>query len=108
MTVDVRAEQGRARLRVRDTGIGIAAEDQPRVFDRFFRADPARTHTAGQGTGLGLCIVAEMVAAHEGSVQVTSTPGEGTTFTVELPLAESPGKPAAEPPATASSTQEQE
>ncbi len=71
---------------VRDEGQGIAPEDQARVFERFWRADPARVRSRG-GTGLGLAIVASLVQAHGGSVDVTSKPGHGATFTVRLPLA---------------------
>ncbi len=72
-----------ARLQVRDTGVGIAAEDLPFIFDRFWRADRARgerTHS-----GLGLAIVQQLVQAHGGRIDVQSTVGTGTTFSVELP-----------------------
>jgi heavy metal sensor kinase len=69
-------------LSVADTGIGIAAEQHPRVFERFFRADEAR---ASGGTGLGLAICRSIVLAHGGSIDFTSAPGAGTTFTVRLP-----------------------
>jgi two-component system OmpR family sensor kinase len=83
--VAVRRSAGRAEIEVRDEGPGIAAEDQARVFERFWRADPARARNRG-GTGLGLAIVASLVAAHDGTVDVASEPGKGTTFTVRLPL----------------------
>jgi two-component system phosphate regulon sensor histidine kinase PhoR len=70
------------RIRVADTGIGIAPEHQGRVFERFYRADPSHTIP---GTGLGLAIVKEIVTAHNGSVQLDSKPGKGSTFTVTLP-----------------------
>ncbi len=69
---------------VADTGPGISAEDLPHVFDRFWRADKSRARSTG-GSGLGLAIVRKLVEAHGGSVGVTSTSGEGTTFTVRLP-----------------------
>jgi two-component system sensor histidine kinase BaeS len=69
---------------VQDTGVGIAAEDLQRVFDRFWRADPARQRATG-GSGLGLTIVRRIVTDHAGTVDVTSTPGAGTTFTIRLP-----------------------
>jgi heavy metal sensor kinase len=69
---------------VRDTGIGIPPEHLPRVFDRFYRVDRARTRAEG-GTGLGLSIVRSIVAAHGGTVELSSTPGQGTTCTVTLP-----------------------
>ncbi len=71
------------RLRVADTGSGIAPEDLPFVFDRFFRADPARVHTGG--SGLGLSIVRSIAAAHGGMVTAESEPGHDSAFTVTLP-----------------------
>lgn len=81
-------------LSVADKGPGIALEDQARVFERFWRADPARTRSKG-GSGLGLAIVASLVEGHGGTVKVASQPGQGTTFVVRLPLLDA--KPAAEP-----------
>ncbi|MBI5826115.1 MAG: HAMP domain-containing protein, partial [Deltaproteobacteria bacterium] len=78
-------EGGNAVLRVRDTGAGIAAEDLPYIFDRFYRADKARTGGVG-GAGLGLSICKEIVAAHGGAIGVESEPGKGSVFTVKLPL----------------------
>lgn len=75
-----------ATVSVADTGPGLTDEDAARVFERFYRADPARNRNAG-GTGLGLSIVAGLVAAHGGTVTVDSAPGDGATFRVELPLA---------------------
>src|SRR3954452_8278368 len=71
-------------MTVRDTGVGIAAEDLPRVFDRFHRVDRARGRTQ-EGSGIGLALVRELVAMHGGSVDVASELGRGTTFTVTLP-----------------------
>jgi signal transduction histidine kinase len=71
---------------VRDTGIGIAAGDLPHIFDRFWRADPARSRTGDRpGIGLGLAITKWIVEAHGGSITVQSRPGRGTLFTVWLP-----------------------
>ncbi len=78
----VDADGDRARIRVTDRGIGIAAEHQARVFERFERAVPAQ-HFGG--LGLGLYIVRQIVEAHGGVIRVESTPGAGATFTVELP-----------------------
>jgi two-component system OmpR family sensor kinase len=78
----------RVELRVRDTGPGIAAEDIPYVFDRFYRADKARSRAAG-GVGLGLAISRWIAEAHGGSIHVVSTLGEGSTFTVSLPTSRS-------------------
>ena len=65
--------------------IGIAPEDQKRVFERFFRVDQARSRSTG-GTGLGLAIVKHVVANHGGNIKVWSRPGTGSTFTIELPV----------------------
>ena len=75
-----------AELSVRDEGPGITEEDQARVFERFWRADPARVRRTG-GSGLGLAIVASLVQAHGGTVDLQSEPGHGATFMVRLPLA---------------------
>jgi signal transduction histidine kinase len=72
-------------LKVTDTGIGISEEDQTRVFERFFRVDKARARETG-GTGLGLAITKEIVSKHHGSIKIHSKEGEGTTFTVRIPL----------------------
>ncbi|MFE9189434.1 ATP-binding protein [Micromonospora sp. NPDC007208] len=87
--VRLRAEPGGfAVVEVADTGPGLSAEQSERVFERFYRADAARTRRAdgNTGTGLGLAIVAALVAAHHGSVEVAETPGGGATFRVRLPL----------------------
>ena len=76
-----------AVITVADTGQGIAPEDLPHIFDRFYRADKARTRAAG-GTGLGLSIVKWIVDAHHGRVEVESTLGEGSTFRIHLPVIE--------------------
>jgi two-component system sensor histidine kinase BaeS len=71
-------------LEVGDTGSGIAPEDLPHVFDRFWRADRSRSRATG-GRGLGLAVVKHLVGAHGGTVTVTSAVGAGTTFTIRLP-----------------------
>lgn len=96
--VSVHSREAQATLVVSDTGVGIPTADQPRLFERFFRADQARTHQEGQGTGLGLSIVAEIVAAHHGTIEVTSEFGVGTTVTVQLPVPQSAPQPPAEAP----------
>ena len=82
--VRVRAQDGEALLTVRDTGVGMSPAELTRVFDRFWRADPARQRATG-GTGLGLTIAQRIVRDHAGRIGVTSEPGTGTTFTVHLP-----------------------
>ncbi|GAB3825218.1 sensor histidine kinase [Kribbella italica] len=85
VTVSVGTRDGHAVLEVADTGQGLSEEQKARVFERFYRADSARTRVTG-GSGLGLSIVAALVAAHRGQVKVADTPGGGATFTVSLPL----------------------
>ena len=75
----------KAVLKVVDSGIGITLEDQTRIFERFYRADKARSRELG-GAGLGLAIARGIVLQHHGSIEVESVPGKGSTFLVELPL----------------------
>lgn len=82
VVVDVDTADGRALLRVRDTGVGIDPAELPRIWDRLFRGDRSRTK---RGLGLGLSLVKAVVEAHGGRVDVTSAPGRGSTFTVSLP-----------------------
>ena len=81
----VRVAPDEAVLEVWDTGIGIPAEALPRVFDRFFRVDPSRSRSDG-GSGIGLSIVKAICAAHRGRVEVLSTVGKGSRFSIHLPL----------------------
>ncbi|MHC5020863.1 MAG: sensor histidine kinase [Planctomycetota bacterium] len=85
-TVDVSLSvpNGTVELQVRDTGSGIPAASLPHLFERFYRVDPARSREEG-GSGLGLAITKWIVEAHKGAIEVESTEGEGTTFTVRLP-----------------------
>jgi signal transduction histidine kinase len=69
-------------IRVMDTGIGIPAQDLPKIFDRLFRGEKSRSH---RGLGLGLCMVQAVVRAHQGSIEVESNPGKGSIFRVFLP-----------------------
>jgi heavy metal sensor kinase len=85
VTVHTERRGGSSVVDVADTGIGIPAEHLPRVFDRFYRVDKARSRSEG-GTGLGLSIAQSIVNAHGGTIELTSTVGEGTTCTVTLAL----------------------
>ncbi|PDO09242.1 MAG: two-component sensor histidine kinase [Candidatus Reconcilbacillus cellulovorans] len=91
-SVDIRLhdEPDAVRLIVRDTGVGIAPEHIPHVFERFYRADPSRSRKTG-GSGLGLAIVKKLVDAHGGSIRLDSAPGRGTAVTVRLPKAGAAG-----------------
>jgi len=81
--VALEAQSGKAVLAVSDAGVGLSAEELPRVFDRFWRASAERGRG---GTGLGLAIAARICTAHGGTIQVSSRPGQGSCFRVELPL----------------------
>ncbi|MDQ2787700.1 MAG: HAMP domain-containing histidine kinase [Chloroflexota bacterium] len=86
ITLGVRRVGANAVVTVADSGEGIAPDDLPRVWDRFYRADPARPRHAGQGgLGLGLAIVRAIIVAHGGDATIASTPGIGTTVTLTLP-----------------------
>jgi two-component system sensor histidine kinase SenX3 len=84
VSVVVRRTDGLVEIAVSDQGIGIAAGDQDRIFERFYRVDPARSRATG-GTGLGLSIVKHVAANHGGEVTLWSVPGQGSTFTLRLP-----------------------
>jgi two-component system phosphate regulon sensor histidine kinase PhoR len=84
IAVRVSAEPGGSVLEVADTGIGIPRSEQGRIFERFYRVDPARSRDLG-GTGLGLAIVKHLVELHGGRIEVESEVGRGTTFRVHLP-----------------------
>ncbi|MFE5334362.1 sensor histidine kinase [Isoptericola sp. NPDC056573] len=87
--VGVRVRRGLVEIDVVDQGVGIAADEQDRVFERFYRVDPARSRDTG-GTGLGLSIVKHVAADHGGDVQIWSEPGKGSTFTLRIPAADVP------------------
>lgn len=87
VTLRATAGKGEVSVEVADTGVGIAPEDLPHVFDRFYRSDKSRSRGSG-GSGLGLAIVRSLVELHGGRVGVKSRPGEGSVFTVTLPQAE--------------------
>ena len=95
VTVTVSAIDSKAVLDVADNGMGIPPAALPRIFDRFFRVDKARSRELG-GAGLGRAIVKSICAAHHGLVEASSTPGQGSRFRVELPLAPAPTQQAQE------------
>jgi two-component system sensor histidine kinase SenX3 len=84
VAVGVREREDSVEITVSDQGIGIPEDEQARIFERFYRVDPARSRQTG-GTGLGLSIVKHIAAAHRGSVSVWSSHGAGSTFTLRLP-----------------------
>jgi len=86
VTVGLRRVHGTVEITVEDTGVGISPEDLPHVFERFYRADPARSRDPG-GTGLGLPIARWLAEQHGGEVTLASEPGRGTMARVRLPLA---------------------
>jgi len=85
VSLSLRKDRTHATLEVADTGVGIAPEDLPHIFERFYRADKARERNAG-GSGLGLAIGRWIVEQHGGDIDVKSVVGQGSTFTVRLPL----------------------
>ena len=85
ISVSVRRSEAGIEVVVADKGPGLSPEDQKRIFERFYRADASRVRTGADGSGLGLSIVDAVMRAHEGSVSVQSTPGEGATFTLLFP-----------------------
>lgn len=85
VTARVRQDESWISIEVQDTGIGISSENQQRVFERFFRVDKARSRATG-GTGLGLAIVRHIVESHGGKVSLKSILGQGSTFTITLPV----------------------
>ena len=85
VTVSVTRQGGQAVLTVRDTGIGIPAEDKDRIFERFYRVDKSRSKEVG-GTGLGLSIVKHAALLHKAAISLTSQPGAGTCIQVAFPM----------------------
>jgi two-component system phosphate regulon sensor histidine kinase PhoR len=84
ITITTKPLHGAVAVDVADTGIGIAKDDLPRIFERFYKAD--RTRSGGGGTGMGLAIVKHIIEAHGGSIRVQSTEGKGSTFSFSLPV----------------------
>jgi two-component system, OmpR family, phosphate regulon sensor histidine kinase PhoR len=83
--IAVESVDGKARITITDAGVGIPSEDLPRIFERFYRVDKARSRDVG-GTGLGLLIVKHVVEQMGGSVAVESRLGDGSRFTIVVPL----------------------
>jgi signal transduction histidine kinase len=84
VTISAHRHNGSVEITVADTGVGIASEHIPRLFERFYRVDPARSREDG-GTGIGLAIARSVVEAHGGHIRARSAPGEGSAFTFDLP-----------------------
>ena len=86
VTVSAQRDDGAVEVHVTDTGVGIPIEHLPRLFERFYRADPARSREDG-GTGIGLAIARSVVEAHGGHIRAESEPGRGSVFSFDLPVA---------------------
>jgi len=85
VTIDVDRQDSQVIVEIGDNGIGIPHQHLPHIFERFYRTDEARNRSTG-GTGLGLAIVKGITDAHNGTIQVTSTPNVGSTFSISLPV----------------------
>lgn len=86
VSVETEAIGKNAQIKIADTGIGIAKEDLPHIFDRFYRADKSRSRTGADGFGLGLSLAKRIIEMHRGLVEVKSVLDKGTTFTIKLPF----------------------
>ena len=86
VSVEARKEKKEIVIHVRDTGSGIEAKHLPRLFERFYRVDKARSRSLG-GTGLGLAITKHIIQLHRGRIYVDSTPGTGSVFSIYIPQA---------------------
>lgn len=85
ITISARSSEDHVQILVADTGEGIAPQDLPYIFDRFWKGDRSRSRAAGEGSGLGLAISRNLVQSHGGTIRVESEPGLGTTFIIEIP-----------------------
>ncbi|MGB0384571.1 MAG: sensor histidine kinase [Ardenticatenaceae bacterium] len=85
ITIRIQQDQQQTTLTIADQGFGIQPTDLPRIFERFYKSDPARTRTARAGTGLGLAIAKHLVEAHNGTISASNNPERGATFTILLP-----------------------
>jgi two-component system, OmpR family, phosphate regulon sensor histidine kinase PhoR len=83
--IELYRQPDKIEFKIKDTGMGIAKEDQAHIFERFYKADKSRTRSGSSGSGLGLAIVRKIVELHEGAIEVESMPGAGTSFKVSLP-----------------------
>ena len=86
ISVEIAQNESDVQISVSDNGHGLSQEDQTRIFERFFRADPSRARVSGEGSGLGLAIVDAVMKAHNGSVEVKSELGKGAIFTLHFPI----------------------
>lgn len=86
ITVTVKTQSKTVNINIKDQGVGIKASDLPHIFDRFYRADQSRNKTQIAGYGIGLSIAAATLQAHGGKITAVSTPGKGSTFTIQFPL----------------------
>jgi len=86
ISVEIAQNESDVQISVSDNGHGLSQEDQTRIFERFFRADPSRARVSGEGSGLGLAIVDAIIKAHGGSVEVKSELGKGAIFTLHFPI----------------------
>ena len=90
VTVALRENLDRIIIEVIDDGCGMEEKDAEHIFERFYRADNSRNRASGGGSGLGLAIAKSLIEQHDGTITVKSAPGEGSTFTISLPMEKSP------------------
>jgi signal transduction histidine kinase len=93
VTVSAGMADANVLIQIKDSGIGIAPQDQKRIFERFYQVDKSRKGGSGRGVGLGLAIARQIVSAHNGRIWVDSVPGHGSTFSISLPVIHSEERP---------------